>query len=158
MGYTARLELVYEPVLLGSLYICLYIHSIPFRLEDIALQVRQSNQHIRLGMEICLQVTDALIYLEDRDVVHRVVSSHAVQVTTLAGQVKLGMLEAAVRAGQHAMRPLDTKLYNWLGPELLASQHCQARVESDVYGLCCLIWELVHNQVSAGETRPVKAG
>jgi len=130
MGYTARLELVYEPVLLGSLYICLYIHSIPFRLEDIALQV-----------------TDALIYLEDRDVVHRVVSSHAVQVTTLAGQVKLGMLEAAVRAGQHAMRPLDTKLYNWLGPELLASQHCQARVESDVYGLCCLIWEMVHNQV-----------
>ena len=65
--------------------------------------------------------------------------------------MKHGMLEAAVRTGKCAARPPDPRLYSWLAPELLASRTCLARVESDVYSLCCVIWELVHNQVSACE-------
>ena len=44
MGYTTRLELVFEPVVLGSLHLCLHTHSIPFRLEEVALQVRASQR------------------------------------------------------------------------------------------------------------------
>jgi len=130
MGHTARLELVFEPVVLGPLYTCIHTHGIQFSLEDVVLQV-----------------TEALLYLADRGVVHRAVSSHAVQVTTPARQVKLGMLEAAVRTGKCAARPPDPRLYSWLAPELLAGRTCLARVESDVYSLCCVIWELVHNKV-----------
>ena len=40
MGHTARLELVFEPVVLGPLYTCIHTHGIQFSLEDVVLQVK----------------------------------------------------------------------------------------------------------------------
>ena len=122
------LKLVFEPVLLGSLY--LYLHG--------------QDHHHQLalgGVDLLLQVTDGLMFLAGRGLVHRAVTSHAVQMVS-SGVAKLGMLELTVREGVVVSRPGDTGwqcLYNWLSPEVLMWIESVARQESDVYSLCCLI-------------------
>ena len=54
-------------------------------------------------------------------------------------------------------RPADTGwqcLYNWLSPEVLLSEECVAQQESDVYSLCCLVWELCMGEVPGGTGGP----
>jgi serine/threonine protein kinase len=134
-----NLILVFEPVLLGSLYLCL--HS-----QDHQLTVLG-------GVDILLQVTDGLMFLAGKGLVHRAVTSHAVQMVSRR-VAKLGMLEMTVREGDVVARPADTGwqcLYNWLSPEVLVREKCVARQASDVYSLCCLIWELCMGQVPWGD-------
>ena len=40
MGHTEDLRVVYEPVLIGSLYLCLHQHKIQVSVIDVSLQVR----------------------------------------------------------------------------------------------------------------------
>ena len=137
--HSQKLKLVFEPVMLGSLYLCLY---------------GQGHHHLALdGVDILLQVTDGLMFLAGRGLVHRAVTSHAVQMVNKR-MAKLGMLEMTVREGMVVSRPADTGwqcLYNWLSPEVLLSEECVAQQESDVYSLCCLVWELCMGEVPWGD-------
>ena len=141
MGHTEDLRIVFEPVLLGSLYFCLH----------------QNNMKVVLT-DVCLQVTEALIYLYDRDLVHGSVSSHAVQMLT-PGIARLGMLERTVEEGDQVQQPPQT-LYNWTSPEIFTSinsgQPLVAMIENDVFSLCSLIWELVHTNVPWRHSSPDK--
>ena len=136
-------RLVFEPIFLGSLYFCLHI-----QIHDPALWVDQFGR-----VDIMLQVTDGLLFLAERDLVHMAVTSHAVQLTR-HGVAKLGQLELTVHEGAIVRRPTDTGfkiLYNWLSPEVLGWDHAEARFTSDVYSLCCVIWELYTGEVPWGD-------
>ena len=113
MGHTEDLAIVFEPVLIGSLYQCL--HSL-----DVKISV----------IDVALQVVDALLYLNERGRVHSSVSSHAVLMvnTTVA---KLGMFERMVEEGEDVRPPPDT-LYPWTSPEILLG-HNVALAESDIF-------------------------
>ena len=68
----------------------------------------QGHHHLVLdGVEILLQVTDGLMFLAGRGLVHRAVTSHAVQMVNKR-VAKLGMLETTVREGMVVSRPADT--------------------------------------------------
>ena len=56
-------------------------------------------------IDTSLQVTEALMYLSDQDLVHSSVSSHAVQMIT-PGLAKLAMLERTVLEGRVIVREL----------------------------------------------------
>ena len=83
MGHTEDLAIVFEPILLGSLYQCL--HS----LDSVTISM----------IDVSLQIVDALLYLSELGLVHSSVSSHAVLMvnTTVA---KLGMFEKMVGEGK----------------------------------------------------------
>jgi serine/threonine protein kinase len=136
-------RLVFEPIFLGSLYFCLHEQSpVP------ALQIAECAR-----VDILLQVTDGLMFLAERDLVHRAVTSHAVQLTR-PGVAKVGQLELTVHDGEIVRRPTDEgfqKLYNWLSPEVLGWDHTEARSTSDVYSLCWVIWELFTGEVPWGD-------
>ena len=51
MGHTARLELVFEPVVLGPLYTCIHTHGIQFSLEDVVLQVKLLHCRLQRTMQ-----------------------------------------------------------------------------------------------------------
>ena len=63
------------------------------------------------------QVTEALLYLRDQDLVHGSVSSHSVQMVT-RHTAKLAMLERTVLEGEDVRCP-PASLYNWSPPEIL---------------------------------------
>ena len=65
-----NLKLVFEPVLLGSLYLCLH-----------SQHHQQSAMSGHFTVDTLLQVTDGLMFLAGRRLVHRAVTSHAVQLT-----------------------------------------------------------------------------
>ena len=93
------------------------------------------------------------MFLAERGLVHRAFTSHAVQLVS-SGVAKLGMSEMMVREGMVVSMPGDIGwqcLYNWLSPEVLMWEECVARQESDVYGLCCLIWEVCMVEVPWGD-------
>ena len=136
-----NLKLVFEPVLMGSLY-----HH---------LHTKEQALTVLAAVDTLLQVTDGLLYLAGRGLVHRAVTSHAVQLTS-RGVAKLGQLEMTVREGVLVGRPDDTgrqSLYNWLSPEVLVQVDCVARQASDVYSLCCVMWEMCTGQVPWGDRR-----
>ena len=68
-------------------------------------------------VETCLQITDALSYLEAVGLVHCGVSSHSIVMTTV-NVAKLGLMERTVRAGEIPLEPPEF-LYNWTSPEIL---------------------------------------
>ena len=68
-------------------------------------------------VETCLQITDALSYLEGLGLVHSGVSSHSIVMTTV-NVAKLGLMERTVRAGEIPPEPLEF-LFNWTSPEIL---------------------------------------
>ena len=92
------------------------------------------------------------MFLAEKGFVQRAVTFNAVQLTR-SGIAKLGQLELAVSKGECVGRPPDKSrhsLYNWLSPEVLISEEVRARQESDVYSLCCVIWELFTGEVPWG--------
>ena len=126
--------------MLGSLYF--YLHS----------QEKQELMSDLHGVDLMLQVTEDLMFLAEKGFVHRAITSHAVQLTR-TGIAKLGQLELAVSEGECVGRPPDKgrqSLYNWLSPEVLINEEGSARQESDVYSLCCVIWELFTGEVPWG--------
>ena len=142
MGHTEDLRIVYEPIMIGSLFVCLHQQKLQVSLIDI-----------------CLQITDALLYLEDQDLVHSSVSSHAVQMVSL-NIAKLGMMERVVMEDEDAYPPPES-LYNWTSPEILLSiLHDDvdgvAMRENDVYSLCCLIWEMCTKQIPWSKYKPME--
>jgi hypothetical protein len=140
---TDNLKLVFEPVMLGSLYF--YLHS----------QEKQELISDLHGVDLMLQVTEGLVFLAEKGLVRRAVTSHAVQLTR-RGIAKLGQLELTVSEGECVGRPPDKgrqSLYNWLNPEVMLSEEGRARQESDVYSLCCVIWELFTGEVPWGDMR-----
>ena len=90
--------------------------------------------------ETCLQITDALSYLENLGLVHGGVSSHSVVMTTV-NVAKLGLMERTVRAGEIPPAPPEF-LFNWTSPEILLLEDEVAARQDDVFGLCCVLWEL----------------
>ena len=116
MGHTKDLAIVFEPILLGSLYQCLHSPG------SVQISV----------IDVSLQVVDALLYLSERGLVHSSVSSHAVLMvnSTLA---KLGMFERMVEEGEDLSPPPDI-LYPWI---LLG--HNAALAQGDVYSLCYVL-------------------
>ena len=66
---TDNLKLVFEPVMLGSLYF--YLHS----------QEKQELISDLHGVDLMLQVTEGLVFLAEKGLVHRAVTSNAVQLT-----------------------------------------------------------------------------
>ena len=92
----AAFRLVFEPIFLGSLHFSLHVQT-----QTPAPWVAQS------GVDIMLQVTDGLLFLAGRNLIHRAVTSHAVQLTR-HGVAKLGQLELAVHESEIVRRPTDT--------------------------------------------------
>ena len=64
-----NLKLVFEPVMLGSLY---------FHLHSQEMQEYMSTLH---GVDLMLQVSEGLMFLAEKGFVHRAITSHAVQLT-----------------------------------------------------------------------------
>ena len=128
MGHTEDLAIVFEPILLGSLYRCLHSH------DSVQISV----------IDVSLQIVDALVYLSELGLVHSSVSSHAVLMVN-STVAKLGMFERMVGEGEDVSSPLDI-LYPWTSPEILLGHNAALR-ESDVYSLCCLLWEMIRVEV-----------
>ena len=91
-------------------------------------------------VETCLQITDALSFLEGLGLVHSGVSSHSIVMTTV-NVAKLGLMERTVRAGEIPPAPPEF-LFNWTSPEILVYEDEVAAREDDVFGLCCVLWEI----------------
>ena len=120
------LQLVYEHVQFGSLFICLHERPLPALTKLVA------------KVDVMLQVTDALIFLHSRGLVHCLISSHAVQL--VSGRLaKLGQLEGCVRAGSQGSTACSA-LLPWAAPELWRRGRCSPA--TDVYSLSCLLWEV----------------
>jgi len=140
MGQTEAedLRIVFEPVMIGSLFQCLH----------------QFHMKIPIG-DTCLQVTEALMYLRDQDLVHSSVSSHAIQMIT-PKLAKLGMFERSVLEGEDIF-PTPPSLYNWTSPEILMNQKnpdLYAMKENDVYSLCCVMWEMCTEKIPWSKYQP----
>ena len=92
MGYNYNLNhqqvrrLLFEPVVAGSLFICL--HG-----EDCLLDLKDIDR-----IDILLSVTDGLWFLHQQGLVHGSVSSYAVHAVN-KGTYKLGMFERMARNG-----------------------------------------------------------
>ena len=105
--------------------------------------------------DTCLQVTEALMYLRDQDLVHSSVSSHAIQMIT-PKLAKLGMFERSVLEGEDIF-PTPPSLYNWTSPEILMNQKnpdLYAMKENDVYSLCCVMWEMCTEKIPWSKYQP----
>ena len=91
-----------------------------------------------------LQLTEALVFLHGRDLVHRQLSSHAVQMVSCR-RARLGQLECTARVGAQCVlktQPGWRSLVPWVAPELLEAEVQQASPVSDVYSFCCILWEV----------------
>ena len=107
------------------------------------------------------QISDALIFLHNLDYLHCVITSHAVQLVN-KNVAKLCQLEFLVNCAEtggeglarHSQAVLDyaktdedtlnkgrhDSLLNWLSPEVVAGESVSKL--SDVYSLCCVVYEL----------------
>ena len=141
MGHTqsrlAGLQLVFEHIQLGSLYICLHERPHP-ALGSLVSRI-----------DVVLQVVEALVYLHGRGLAHTMITSHAVQLVS-SRVAKLGQLEGALRLGVR-WRPWEREgwesMVPWAAPELVLGGSHRAKEESDVYSLSCVLWEISRGEV-----------
>ena len=91
------------------------------------------------------QVTSALSFLHSCHLVHTQISSHAVMMVGGRQIAKLAQFEGVVRSGVK-FRPQRRWAWDenlpWAAPELVVGGG-RADSRSDVYSLCCLVWEAV---------------
>ena len=98
-------------------------------------------------MQRLFQVTDALIFLHNLHFLHCAISSHAVQLVN-THTAKLGQFEFLTNfrqtEGQSQLLLKRRKcrgLMNWLSPEVICGD--AASKVSDIYSLCCVVFELI---------------
>ena len=126
-------KLIFEYVELGSLYTCL--HETPL-LSPVRLITK---------VDVMLQITDALVFLHSRGLIHRQICSHVVQLVSYR-TAKLGGLEWTVTKGTMCSLRAQSgwrSLVAWAPPELVEGGLQRATTQADVYSLCCVLWEVV---------------
>ncbi|XP_038670545.1 uncharacterized protein LOC119975096 isoform X2 [Scyliorhinus canicula] len=134
-----QIRLVYERINLGSLYGVLHERRSEF---PVLL--------VQTIIQMLLQIIDGVLYLHSRGYIHRVITSHAVQLV-LPGIAKLSNFEFMVESvdgGVHSNLsrfPIPPQFYNWLAPEVIRDK--PATIKSDVYSVCTLIQELFTDAV-----------
>ncbi|KFQ18745.1 Inactive serine/threonine-protein kinase TEX14, partial [Merops nubicus] len=128
-----KTRLVYERVNFGSLYSILHERRAEFpvlRLQTV--------------LQVLLQTGEALRFLHARGLLHRSLSSHAVQLLA-PGEAKLCNLEFVVESkdgGEHSdltRIPVPVQLHKWCSPEVILEK--VVTVKSDIYSFCTVVQE-----------------
>ncbi|CAL8131442.1 unnamed protein product [Orchesella dallaii] len=137
------LSLVFEKIPLGSLYFLLYN------------QFKRLSS--RLVMEVITHICEALEYVHASGYLHGFVNSHSIFLVD-SSRAKLGCFEYAtpigaskevVQSSAHPSLRSDNHLAfyrHWAAPELISGKR-PLTASSDIYSLCCVMWEIIYGEV-----------
>lgn len=137
-----NMVLLFERIDEGSLYEVLHQ-----KLEKL------SSSHIH---DITYQISSALVFLHEQNIIHCFVTSHAIMLVNLYC-AKLANFEYVVDCEKVDVglksfvnqNMYQNVAYNWMAPEIMSAS--SPSMASDVYSFAVVIWEMFHGKVPWGK-------